>query len=208
MDVKNPIIKQIPWFRNPLHTPVAIDFSPTGCFLVVLSKCCNLYILPVCSVFECTFQCDLIFDNSDVTVYTYPFSLKKLEQNEFKSKSPNSNLNTFDHLPQSVSCTDLNERLKKSSNASDIFTNGTKTKQNEVFCSKNKISPSAVCWWQSMQKFQEVAIIGTKSGDIIFVDLVRGMKIGETCVKGEIKNLTVCQDVANNDTFLLVSLKV
>lgn len=208
MTTETPVVKEVPWFADSTHTPVSIDFSPDGTFLLVLSLGCNLYNIPVLSLFTSIFHSDLSIDISDITIYTYPFCTKTSKQLKPSSKSPNSSL-TLNFPLQSLS-SNSSEKEKSTASSSnsnlDSLGNENVIKLKEILCTKQNVSPSVVCWWQSIQGVQEVAVIGTKTGDITFVDLLCGGKVGEASVKGEIKNLSICLDTSLENVFLLVSL--
>lgn len=207
-----PIVKQVPWFAGFSHTPVSMSFNPSGTFLLVLSQSCHLYIVPALSLLDSKVKSDQIFDISDITIYTYPFPTKLPKQSKSKSKSPSSSLNLKSSLSRqsSSSSTSSNENLRRKSSSSSSNAVESKSIENiaklkDIAGQKLEFVPSAVVWWQCIQDCQHVAIIGTKSGVIIFVDLNSGVKIGETNVKGEIKGLSICQDDSLVNVFLLVS---
>ncbi|KAK6640099.1 hypothetical protein RUM43_008376 [Polyplax serrata] len=211
-NIKNPRIKQIPWFKDPAHSPVAITFSPCGSFLLVLSISCHLYILPLASVYESNSQSDSLFNVTDLTIHVYPFSSGGLTgKDKLKGKNQVSvSNNETDHLDQTFLTTYLNDiqmwrNLTNHVKSKNLSENEIKLK--EIMTMNSNVQPSAVCWWKTQKTSQEIAIIGTKSGSMIFIDLFTGLKVGETSIKGMIRNLHVCQDLSNDYTFLLVLLE-
>jgi hypothetical protein len=50
-----------------------------------------------------------------------------------------------------------------------------------------------------------VAIMGTDSGDLIFVSLTTGLQVGITFVRATVSVLHICQDNSLDSVFLLVS---
>ena len=160
----------------------------------------------MCSAFNNNSKCDVnskIFSATDLTIYKYPFLPK--DNNVFNNKSSNSK----DFL-QSYLTTSVNEESHITSAHSISILNSNdsdnENKLKEKLNSKHKPSPSAICWWKSsVHKSLEIAIIGFKNGDIIFVNLNSGIKIKDTTIKGEIKDLFVCEDLSNQNVFLFVS---
>lgn len=64
---------------------------------------------------------------------------------------------------------------------------------------------TSVVWWQSLLECHHVAIMGTDSGDLIFVSLTTGLQVGITFVRASVSVLHICQDNNLDSVFLLVS---
>ncbi|XP_055999241.1 uncharacterized protein LOC125654012 isoform X3 [Ostrea edulis] len=69
---------------------------------------------------------------------------------------------------------------------------------------KTKGLPSAVIWWHTLDD-QQIAIIGTKSGEIEIVDLIKRCIVNELEVDGSIVNLDLIQDDQQMATYLLIT---
>lgn len=159
---------------------------------------------------ESSVKNDQNFDSNDLTIHLYPFPVKK--QSKLKAKSPNSSLSTksnISHSSSSSSSSNDSKRIYTSSNTChiDSKTNENLIKLKEMKLGKTDIEPTSVVWWQSSsQANKPTAIIGTKTGEIIFVDLNTGVRLGSSSVNGNIEKLNICQDVNYDTAFLLVSL--
>lgn len=68
--------------------------------------------------------------------------------------------------------------------------------------------PTSIVWWQSLLECHHVAIMGTESGDLIFISLTTGLQVGITFVRATVSMLHICQDNSLDSIFLLVSSSV
>ncbi|XP_021913956.1 uncharacterized protein LOC110827029 isoform X3 [Zootermopsis nevadensis] len=64
---------------------------------------------------------------------------------------------------------------------------------------------TSVVWWQSLLECHHVAIMGTDSGDLIFVSLTTGLQVGITFVRASVSVLHICQDNNLDSVFLLIT---
>lgn len=68
-----PVIRRVPWYRDPVHQPVALALSPAGSFLLVLSQSCHLYTVPALTLLDPAYKTDMALSSTDVTIVPYPF---------------------------------------------------------------------------------------------------------------------------------------
>ncbi|XP_062616739.1 uncharacterized protein LOC134278436 [Saccostrea cucullata] len=71
---------------------------------------------------------------------------------------------------------------------------------------KTKGLPSVVTWWHTLDD-QQIAIIGTRSGEIVIVDLVKRCIVNELEVDASIANFDLIQDDNQMSTYLLITGK-
>nr|XP_022297301.1 uncharacterized protein LOC111106775 isoform X2 [Crassostrea virginica] len=69
---------------------------------------------------------------------------------------------------------------------------------------KPKGFPSVVTWWHTLDD-QQIAIIGTKSGEIEIIDLIKRCIVTEVEVDASIAHLELIQDDQQMSTFLLIT---
>ncbi|KAJ8301898.1 hypothetical protein KUTeg_020885 [Tegillarca granosa] len=64
--------------------------------------------------------------------------------------------------------------------------------------------PTVVYWWHTMDD-QQIAIIGTKNGEVLFVDLLRRKKVNELTVDTKIMQFDLVEDDQQMSTSLLIT---
>jgi len=69
---------------------------------------------------------------------------------------------------------------------------------------QSKSQATAVTWYQTLEECQQIAIVGFKKGDVMFIDLATGIKLCTVYVVGEITDLKVCIDNGLDSIFLVV----
>ncbi|XP_014210897.1 uncharacterized protein LOC106641130 [Copidosoma floridanum] len=69
----------------------------------------------------------------------------------------------------------------------------------------NYARPSALAWWQGATLPCNVGILGTDQGEIIFVNLETGQKVGATKIEGRVASFFICQDTELDTVTLLIT---
>lgn len=65
--------------------------------------------------------------------------------------------------------------------------------------------PTALAWWKGSSFAAQIGIIGTEQGEIIFINLESGLKIGSTKIEGCVTNLGIYQDKQLDTVTLLIT---
>ncbi|XP_013413671.1 uncharacterized protein LOC106176012 [Lingula anatina] len=67
-------------------------------------------------------------------------------------------------------------------------------------------SPTCVTWWYTLSD-QHIAVVGTQQGDILCVDLLRNIVLGETSIPEGIVKIDLVQDDRQSVTYALISTR-
>ncbi|XP_012059515.1 PREDICTED: uncharacterized protein LOC105622712 [Atta cephalotes] len=67
--------------------------------------------------------------------------------------------------------------------------------------------PIAITWWRNTKISEDVGIIGTECGAIIFINLSNGQQLGITYINESISSLHICENEYNEIVSLLITSK-
>ncbi|KYN28946.1 X-linked retinitis pigmentosa GTPase regulator like protein [Trachymyrmex cornetzi] len=67
--------------------------------------------------------------------------------------------------------------------------------------------PIAIIWWRNTKISEDIGIIGTECGAIIFINLSNGQQLGITYINESISNLHLCENEYNEIVSLLITSK-